>query len=99
MSELWDMIQEFCNKFVRVAFSVTKKTIGTAVVFGYIILFGWSIITTLTGWYFRGLKESMNGFITLCLCIGILLHLGEKRSDNIGGNSNKGNDTELREDT
>lgn len=79
---------------------ITKKTGAVCMVIGYIILLLWSIITTLTGWYFAGIEESIKGFLVLCLCIGTLLHIGEKGGNyNIGGDSNKEDDTELRKDS
>ena len=81
--------------------SIVKKTISTMLILGYLLIFIWSVVATLTGWYFAEIEESVKGFIVLCLCLGIILHIGEnsKRSDDIAGESNKEDDTGLREDT
>lgn len=98
------IIKKIMNTLVDLIISIidiAKKTGAVCMVLGYIILLLWSIIKTLTGWYFTGIQESVKGFLVLCICIGLLLHIGEKigeENDNIGGDSNEEDDTELRED-
>lgn len=80
---------------------VMRKSIYVFAILGYLVTLIISLVATLIGWYYMGVEVSFQGFIVLCMCLGILLHLGEKSkgSDNIGGKSNKKNDTELHENT
>lgn len=95
LKEIVNALVELMNNMIDIA----KKTGAVFFVLGFIIVLGWSIITTLTGWYYIGIEESVKAFLVLCLCIGIIMHIGEKRGDNIGGKSNESNDSEIREDT
>lgn len=101
MGKLWDIIQKFCNSVVIVALDISQKTVVVAVVLGYIIIFVWSIITLFNGLLFKIFQDLIISFITLCVCIGIALCVEErnKGGDDIGGDSNKEDDTELRKDS
>lgn len=97
LKELWIALEQFVMELTDIA----KKTIAVFIVLGYILLFIWSVFATALGWYLKGFEVSAVGFLVLCLCIGILLHISEKykRSDDIGGEGNQENDTGLRENT
>ena len=79
MKDFFEEFVEMLEQFTMGILDIAKKTFAVLLVLGYILLFLCSLIMTLIGWYAVGWQTSVKAFLILCLCLGILLHIGENK--------------------